>query len=209
MDQAKFWDGVAEKYAAAPIADMAAYEYTLERVRSYLGRSDRVLEIGCGTGSTALLLADSVGEILASDIAPRMVATGERKAAEQGIANVRFKTAAPRDIGPGEGMFDAVLAFNVLHLVEEAEADIAHLATRLKPGGLFISKTFHVPPRGESLKSRAMRLVLPVLQALGKAPRVRIFRSGDLEAMMEGQGLAIVETGSYPADRRFIVARKT
>ena len=56
----KFWDGIAEKYAKRPISDMAAYEYTLGRTRSYLKPEDQVLELGCGTGSTALLLAGDV-----------------------------------------------------------------------------------------------------------------------------------------------------
>ena len=48
-----FWDGVADKYAKTPIPDEADYAYTLERVRAHLKPGDRVLEIGCGTGSTA------------------------------------------------------------------------------------------------------------------------------------------------------------
>ena len=50
IEQAKFWDKAATKYAADPIKDMAAYTYTLERTRSYLRDSDTMLEIGCGTG---------------------------------------------------------------------------------------------------------------------------------------------------------------
>ena len=53
----KFWDGIAERYAARPVTDEAAYADTLARVRSYLGPDDRVREIGCGTGSTTPRLA--------------------------------------------------------------------------------------------------------------------------------------------------------
>ena len=52
-DKALFWDRMARKYAADPIADPAGYEHTLHRVQGLLNAGDRVLELGCGTGSTA------------------------------------------------------------------------------------------------------------------------------------------------------------
>ena len=48
---AQFWDGQAEKYAKKPIANMQAYNATLDRTRSYLAKDQHVLEVGCGTGS--------------------------------------------------------------------------------------------------------------------------------------------------------------
>src|SRR5262249_9010493 len=50
-NDARFWDRAARKYAAGRIADMPGYERTLERTRHYLKRSDKVLELGCGTGT--------------------------------------------------------------------------------------------------------------------------------------------------------------
>ena len=60
QNQAAFWDRAATKYAAQPISDMTAYDATLARARTYLHPTDRVLEFGAGTGTTALHLADSV-----------------------------------------------------------------------------------------------------------------------------------------------------
>ena len=57
-----FWDKIAQKYATKRVADPAAYEAKLTRVRALLRAEDRVLEIGCGTGSTALTLARSARE---------------------------------------------------------------------------------------------------------------------------------------------------
>jgi hypothetical protein len=42
-DTAKFWNKVAPKYAKDPISDMAAYEYTLGRTKSYLHEDAGVL----------------------------------------------------------------------------------------------------------------------------------------------------------------------
>lgn len=58
--EARFWDRIARKYASDPIKDTAGYERTLARTRELLTHTDTVLEIGCGTGTTALKLAPSV-----------------------------------------------------------------------------------------------------------------------------------------------------
>ena len=50
---AGFWDAIAERYAARPIGDEAAYEATLARVRHWLSPEMRVVELGCGTGRVA------------------------------------------------------------------------------------------------------------------------------------------------------------
>lgn len=65
---ARFWNRVARRYARAKIGDPQGYERSLERTRALLGPGDRVLELGCGTGMTALRLAGSVQAYLATAI---------------------------------------------------------------------------------------------------------------------------------------------
>ena len=48
---------MARKYSRDAIKDMASYEYTLERTRSYLNATDRVLELGAGTSSTRVVIS--------------------------------------------------------------------------------------------------------------------------------------------------------
>ena len=62
--KAHFWDRIARKYAADPIADAAGYEATLRRVQALLSANQDVLEIGCGTGTTALRLAPLTRRLL-------------------------------------------------------------------------------------------------------------------------------------------------
>lgn len=205
---AKFWDGVAEKYARSPIKDMASYEHTLERTASYLKKADDVLELGCGTGMTALRLSGYVGTMTASDVSPGMLAVGQQQAADEKIANVAFVEADASH--PLTGSYDVALAFNLLHLVEDLEGALAQIHSVLKPGGLFISKTFCPPNRGASLRFRAIRLALPIMQLLGRAPFVRFLSQTELDASVENAGFKIVERDSFPArdGRRFLVARK-
>lgn len=206
----RFWDKIADKYAASPIKDQSAYEKTLARTVEHLGPANDVLELGCGTGSTALLLAGNVSSYLATDFAPGMIRIADEK-----LAAARQETTAPdglrfavadafsEAVDNGTG-YDAILGFNFLHLVENPEDLLARVHGLLKPGGLFISKTV-------CLGDKAWLFVpmIKVMQLFGKAPFVRAYSFADAEAQIGKAGFDIIETGTYPEPRsRFVVARK-
>ena len=210
QNAAIFWDKVAENYAKSPISDMDAYQTTLERTRSYLSPKDTVLEVGCGTGSTALLLAKDVGQITASDVSGNMIKVGSERAARDDVRNISFVKADLNTDAMDNGPYDAVLAFNLLHLVEDTAAAVERINGLLKPGGLFISKTVCQPGARAPLKFRLMMIALPIMQMLGKAPYVNITEIGALEELISRGGFKIIETGNYPASppSRYIVAKK-
>lgn len=203
---AAFWDRIARKYANDAIKDMAGYERTLDRTRALIGGSDSVLEMGCGTGTSAMKIAPVVGRIVGTDVAGEMVVIAREKAAAQACANVEFEVAAADRTPGAAGSFDAVLAFNVLHLVADRQATLRHARHLLKPGGLFISKT---PCLSEM--SPLLRLAVPVAQAFGKAPHVAFFAARDLESEIECAGFTIIEQARHGSGRKdpriFIVAR--
>ena len=128
---AMFWDRVAKRYAAQPVSDPAAYEVTLSRTASYLRADQTILEFGCGTGSTAVTLAPNVAQMLATDFSAKMIEFGQERARAAGLSNLKFQVCdletAP--VGP----FDAVLAFNLFHLLPELDASLQKVAQRLKP----------------------------------------------------------------------------
>lgn len=205
---ADFWDNAAEKYAKSPISDMESYEYTLGRTRTYLSPSDKILEIGCGTGSTALLLAGDVDQIVASDISRKMIGIAAEKALEQGIKNVNFIAADLFETKSDDCPYDAVLALNLLHLIEDPAAAIRHVRGLLKPGGIFISKTVCQPGKGAPLKFRVMKLLIPLMQLMGKAPFVKFMKPQAFEDLVAAQGFKILESGDHPLPSRYIVAKK-
>ncbi len=202
---ASFWNAIAEKYSRDRIADMDSYEATLARVRAHLKPGDRVLELGCGTGSTALRLADAVTHYTGTDIASEMIRIARGKAG--GIGNLTFETGVAEDDAlAAPASLDAVLSFNHLHLVEDPRATIRAGAAMLKPGGLFMSKTVCMQ---SSLKMRMLKPLIGVMKALGKAPgTVRFFTTEQYDAMFREAGFELIETGFYAFPRRFVVARK-
>ena len=205
---AKFWDRVADKYAATPIRNPKAYEATLDQVRGLLAPTDTVLELGCGTGTTALALAPSVSRIVATDVSDAMLAKGRDKARDQGVANVEFLVADTSDAPSGP--FDAVLVFNLLHLIEDMDGALSDIAARLKPGGVFVSKTFCMPER-RNLIWWFIQTGLPVMQAIGKAPYFAKLATAELDAAITRAGFTIEQTQMAPGKdpRRTILARRT
>jgi ubiquinone/menaquinone biosynthesis C-methylase UbiE len=203
----RFWNRVARKYATDAIKDAAGYERTLNRTRQYLSSTDAVLELGCGTGTTALRLAPHVRRLVATDISPEMVTIAREKAAARGCANVEFRVAPADHALRPESAFDAVLAFNLLHLLAERRALFQQALGLLKPGGLFITKT---PCLAEM--NRLIRLAVPLMRVIGKAPNVEFFTAVDLEGEVEVAGFTIIERARHGSGRKdariFIAAKK-
>ena len=68
-----FWDRIADRYSKQPIADQDAYQRKLDVTRTYFRPDMDVLELGCGTGGTAILHAPYVRHVRAVDISARML----------------------------------------------------------------------------------------------------------------------------------------
>jgi len=207
-DKARFWNRIAGQYAKDPIADLAGYERTLQRVQALLSTEHEVLEIGCGTGTTALRLAPATRRLVATDVAEQMIAIAGEKLARQPIAQLEFQLADAEAPVAEQGTYDAVLAFNLLHLVTDLPQTLNAAISALKPGGLLISKT----PCLNEMNPLIPKLALPLLRAIGKAPPVLCFDAHQLQVAMTAQGLQILAVerhGSKSKDWRvFIVARK-
>lgn len=201
MTDAAFWDKIAPRYAARPLDDPEGYEETLERIAAQLRPEHRVLEVGCGTGSTALRLAPGVAEYLGTDVSPAMIGIARAKG---GPETLRFEVAQAGD-APWPP-YDAVLALNLLHLLPDLETDLARLARAIPSGGLLISKT----PLLDGLRWY-MKIALRAMQLVGKAPDIRRVDEAGLIALMEANGFDVIERFVQSGDmapRAFIVARK-
>jgi len=201
----RFWDRRAAGYAKKAVPDEDAYRRTLERVRAHLTPNDSVLELGCGTGTTALTLSASARAIVATDYSAEMIGIATAKARAEGVTNVRFRTCTVDDPALAPESFDVVIAMNLLHLLDDIPARLRRIHELVRPGGLFISKTPCIGDRG-----LALRIAIPLLRAAGIAPYVSFVTERSLTADTARSGFEVQETGMYPRKSRsfFVVARK-
>ncbi|GDY25507.1 hypothetical protein AHAT_13970 [Agarivorans sp. Toyoura001] len=199
----KFWDKHAKGYAKRVIADNQAYQYKLDQSRQYFSKQATAIEVGCGTGSTALLHAPHLKHLLATDLSSGMLDIAEQKRQQQNIENVDFKQATIEDLDVNEPV-DVVLALNLIHLLEDKDTAIGKIMTWLKPGGVLITST---PCLGDRMKF--FKVIGPIGKALGLMPLVKVFTEQELLSSFIQQGFSIEQQWRpNKAISSFIVARK-
>ena len=198
----RFWNRIAGRYAARPLRDVPAYEAILAATAARLSPADRVLEIGCGTGGTAIRLAPGVASWLATDLSEEMVRIARAK---PGSDAVRFAVADAAD-ALRAGPFDAVCAFNVLHLVDDLPGTLSQVHASLTPGGRLIARVWCF---GDL--SAPLRLLVRALQLLRLVPKLHVLRQAALRHALQAAGFEIVEECIFGTRRQnpFIVARRS
>lgn len=198
---AAYWNGIARKYSRRPVPNPDAYAETLRRIRARLSPRDRVLELGCGTGSTALTLTPHVARYAAVDVAEEMIAIAREKDASGAVA-FSVIDAEARAAPVVEGGWDAVLALNLYHLTTDLDGALSRAASLLRPGGHLISKT---PCLAEQWW---LRPIAGAMRLFGKAPAIAFLSTRELEAAIKRAGFEIIEADDLPAPSRLVIARK-
>lgn len=203
-----FWDKSAKAYSKSKVTDQPGYERTLTRTKDHLKPTDKVLELGCGTGTTAFQLASSVQHYLATDISTEMIAIANENRPTPDIPSLEFRAATADDVAKDGVKFTAILGYNYLHLVRDPWLTLGTIRDMLEDGGLFISKTACLADMNPLMRW----VLLPVMQVVGKAPFVESFTGEELKKRIVEGGFEILEAevhGSKGDDGRpFVVARK-
>lgn len=190
MADAAIWDKMARKYAQSPIRNEAAYKEKLARTQDWFTPDTEVFEFGCGTGTTALNHAPHVRKVVATDICANMLEIGQEKAAAANITNVEFRQLGMDDYVPEPNCCDAVLALNLVHLLRDPAA-IANVYSMLKPGGVFVQSTVCLGDSGGA-KMLLWRVLIPIMQLIGKAPYVAYLRRDELLSALQDAGFELV-----------------
>lgn len=202
---ARFWNKAAAKYEKSAISDMEGYRDTQDRTIRHLKPTDRVLELGCGTGSTAVEFAPHVAHLTATDISSAMIDIARTKAAEAGLTNISLRTGEAGDPDVvDDAPYDVVLALNLLHLIPDQTRALQQIHRALKPGGLLISKTACL---GENWYFRPL---VTVMRWVGLAPYVSTQRIAAVRKAIVSAGFEVVEELSQSGSvaRLYMVARR-
>jgi len=204
MTSQAFWDRKATKYAKKPIADLTAYEEKLQRIRSVLRPTDRILEIGCGTGGTARKIATGVAHVTATDLSAEMIRIARSRSDEFAAKKIEILQAEASQEVSGYP-FDAICAFSLLHLVDDIPNVLDAVYRQVKPGGHFLSKTVCLKD-----SSRWIQVMVRILVSLRIAPKVVCISRAELTRHLISAGFEIDQTVYFDKKRMspFIIARR-
>ncbi|MCX6557003.1 MAG: methyltransferase domain-containing protein [Candidatus Aminicenantes bacterium] len=202
---AKFWDKRAERYDDLIQKHDAVYHRTIASAKSLLSTSDIVLDLGCASGEYSLDIAPFVRRVHGIDTSATMIALATEKTSDRSIGNVTFAADDVFDRALDGRGFTAVLAFCVLHLVEEIRPVLGRVNELLPAGGLFISQTLCL-----SESSFLFKWFINVAQKVKIVPLVLSLTALELEAAIADAGFDIAESERWERKKavHWIVARK-
>ncbi|MFF8790210.1 class I SAM-dependent methyltransferase [Streptomyces sp. NPDC015125] len=136
---AAYWEGAAASFDDEPdhgLRDPAVRSAWAARLRSWLPSAPAtVLDLGCGTGSLALLAAEQGHRVTGVDRSPRMIAQARGKLAGHDAAFLVGDAAEP---AVGERRFDVVLVRHLLWALPDPSAALCRWAGLLAPGGRLV-----------------------------------------------------------------------
>lgn len=200
----KFWNKVAAKYSKSPVSDEKSYQFKLGYSQKYMQPHMNLLELGCGTGSTAMVHAPHVRHILATDLSENMLDIAKEKAQKKGVENISFEKGSVEELDLDSQSFDLVLCMSLLHLLKDKEAALKKIHHALREGGTFISSTICLAEMMNPVK-----YFLPLGHKLGFLPLVKSFSQNQLIDSIKNAGFT-VEFHWQPKKGAavFIVARK-
>ncbi|MCL5878366.1 MAG: polysaccharide deacetylase family protein [Deltaproteobacteria bacterium] len=145
---AGFYDGIAGLYdreqdsGLISVLRRAEHEAVIKRLPSFIGRQDRVLEIGSGTGLYTLELAHRAKEVVAVDVSGGMLNVLGRKAAQAHLENIKYVKGDIQEISI-DGKFGCICAFSSFEYVPDLAGLVRRLAGHLEPGGVLYFTTAH------------------------------------------------------------------
>lgn len=169
-------------------------------------RGARILDAACGTGASALPAAETVGpggEVIAVDLAEKLLALGRTKASAQGLHNVEFKLGDMTALGYPDRYFDAVVCVFGVFFVPDMKGLVAELWRMVKPFGKLAVTTWG-PRIFEPMYSQwneAVRAERPDLNAAFN-PWDRITEPEAVIRLFEEAGIPVVEVAAESGRQR-------
>ncbi len=137
MRAAAAYNAAADHFDDEALGLWAEYgRRTVERLALQAGAT--VLDVGCGTGASAIPAAVQVGpdgKVIAVDLADRPLEIARRKAASRKLENIEFRLGDMEDLGYPDQHFDAVVCVFAIFFVADVAKQIRELWRMVRPNG--------------------------------------------------------------------------
>lgn len=141
--QRQGWDRASQRYEQYWQAQLQpAIDLVLTTANVQPG--ENVIDVACGTGLATLPSAVGVaptGRVLATDLAPKMVADLERRAAAAGLTNVDVACRDAEDLRVDESFDVALCSLGLMYVPAPAVA-VSELHRVLRPGGRAVASVW-------------------------------------------------------------------
>ena len=183
MGKKTFWDRIAFAYDTAESLNKKVYKAMLSRIVSLVPDNAKVLECAAGTGAISIAAALKAKSVLCTDLSIPMLEQARRKAEKMGLKNITFAERNIFALPENDNSFDAVIAANVIHLLENPYDALAELWRVTKSGGALIVPTFLTRGSGNGF-----RFIIKLYKIIGFQP-AHNFSETQYREMLLGSGL--------------------
>ena len=142
MDPAKLkaastYNAAADHFDDGPLAFWDRYgRETIGRLALAPGAT--VLDVGCGSGASAIPAAKAVGphgHVIGVDLADRLLAIARTKAISAKLKNVEFRQGDMEKLGFSDGSFDAVVCVFAIFFLPDMVKQVRELWRMVRPAG--------------------------------------------------------------------------
>jgi ubiquinone/menaquinone biosynthesis C-methylase UbiE len=188
------YNAASDHFDDVPLAYWARIgSRTVERLKLPAGK--QVLDVGCGTGASALPAATAVGptgSVVGADLADQLLDRAREKARRQGLTNVEFRQADMEVLGYQDNTFDAVVSVFSVFFVPDMAKLVAELWRMVKPGGRLAITTWGpnaFEPGATAFWAAVQKHAPPALHFGGFNPWDRVTTVGAVRDLLIGAGI--------------------
>lgn len=137
-----FWDKTADYYDIAELTNRSVNEQMARAVENEIPAGALVLDCAAGTGTLSMAAAKNAKHVTCTDMSKEMLIKAMKKARRLGIYNISFAKRDITALKDPDNRYDAVIAGNVLHLLDDPQKAFSELVRVTKPGGKVIIPTY-------------------------------------------------------------------